>query len=143
MSYVRGRKLHFAAKRLKNSNDKIAEIAYDYGFESHDVFGRAFKRTYGITPENYRRGWFLLPTFHAINLAQQQKGAIAMINTKLHTVIVTKPAMKLIGIDCRFEDGISSPDLWKQYFDEWQQTFGNIAQLIETKAGTPILSDSK
>lgn len=71
MSYVRGRKLDLAAERLRNSNDKIAEIAYDYGFESHDVFGRAFKRVYGITPENYRRGRFLLPTFHAVQLAQQ------------------------------------------------------------------------
>lgn len=68
MSYVRGRKLDLAAERLRNSNDKITEIAYDYGFESHDVFGRAFKRVYGITPENYRRGngFFCLPTFHAI-----------------------------------------------------------------------------
>lgn len=129
MSYVRGRKLDLAAERLRNSNDKIAEIAYDYGFESHDVFGRAFKRVYGITPENYRRGRFLLPTFHAVNLALQQKGAEAMIKAKPHTMVVTKPAMKLIGIECRFEDGVSSPDLWKQYFDEWQQTFGNIAHL--------------
>ncbi|MBD8497279.1 AraC family transcriptional regulator [Paenibacillus sp. CAU 1523] len=53
----------------------MTEIAYDYGFESHDVFGRAFKLVYGITPENYRRGRFLLPTFHAVNLALQQKGA--------------------------------------------------------------------
>ncbi|OME94666.1 MULTISPECIES: AraC family transcriptional regulator [Paenibacillus] len=129
MSYVRSRKLHLAAERLSYSNDKIADIAYDYGFESHDVFGRAFKRMYGLTPENYRKRRFLLPTFHAVNLAQQQKGAVAMIKTKPHTMIVTKPAMKLIGIECRFEDGVSSPDLWKQYFDEWQQTFGNIAHL--------------
>ncbi|AWP27743.1 hypothetical protein B9D94_14435 [Paenibacillus sp. Cedars] len=70
-----------------------------------------------------------MPTFHAVNLALQQKGAEAMIKTKPHTMIVTKPAMKLIGIECRFEDGVSSPDLWKQYFEEWQQTFGNIAHL--------------
>ncbi|MGC6590550.1 helix-turn-helix domain-containing protein [Paenibacillus sp. Dod16] len=44
MSYVRGRKLDLAAERLRNSNDKITEIAFDYGFESLDVFGRAFKR---------------------------------------------------------------------------------------------------
>ncbi|WP_397376890.1 helix-turn-helix transcriptional regulator [Paenibacillus sp. p3-SID867] len=75
MSYVRGRKLDLAAERLRNSNDKITEIAYDYGFESHDVFGRAFKRVYGITPENYWRGRFLLPTFHSVNLALQQKEA--------------------------------------------------------------------
>lgn len=129
MSYVRGRKLHLAAEQLSQSKDKIADIAYDYGFESHDVFGRAFKRMYGITPENYRRRRFLLPTFHAVNLAQQRNGAVAMLKTKPHTAIVTKPDMKLIGIECRFEDCVPPPDLWKKYFDEWQQTFGNIAHL--------------
>ncbi|MFD0716384.1 effector binding domain-containing protein [Paenibacillus sp. GCM10027626] len=129
MSYVRGRKLYLAAERLSQSNEKIVDIAYDFGFESHDVFGRAFKRTYGITPENYRRNRFLLPALHAVNLAQQQKGAVDVMNYKPRTVIVTKPALKLIGIECRIEDDASSTALWKQYFDEWQQTFGNISHL--------------
>lgn len=129
MSYVRGRKLHLAAERLNQSKEKIVDIAYDFGFESHDVFGRAFKRTYGITPENYRRNRFLLPAFHAVNLAQQRKGVVDKMEQKPRTVIVTKPAMKLIGIESRIEDGVSSPDLWKKYFDEWEQTFGSISHL--------------
>jgi AraC family transcriptional regulator len=32
----------------------IACIAYEYGFESHDVFTRAFARVYGMTPKKFR-----------------------------------------------------------------------------------------
>lgn len=129
MSYVRGRKLHLAAERLNQSEDKIVDIAFEFGFESHDVFGRAFKRTYGITPENYRKNRFLLPVFHAVNLAQQQKGAVNKMEQKPRAVMVTKPAMKLIGIESRIEDGLSSPAFWKKYFDEWEQNFGSISHL--------------
>lgn len=129
MSYVRGRKLYLAAERLRLSTDKVADIAYDYGFESHDVFGRAFKRMYGITPDSYRRRRFIVPAFHAVDLAQRRTGDAATMTTKPRMTIVTKPAMKLIGIECRMEDGMPSTDLWKRYFDEWQQTFGTIAHL--------------
>ncbi len=129
MSYIRRRRLDLAAERLRHSNDRVADIAYDYGFESHDVFGRAFKRLYGITPNSYRRRRFLLPAFHAVNLAQRRTGDAATMTTKPGMAIVTKPTMKLIGIECRMEDGVPSTDLWKRYFDEWQQTFGAIANV--------------
>ncbi|UHA73342.1 AraC family transcriptional regulator [Paenibacillus sp. 481] len=130
MSYVRFRKLHLAAEQVSQSKDTIANIAYDYGFESHDVFGRAFKRAYGITPENYRRRRFLLPAFHAVNLAQQRKGGVTLVKNTPEVSIVTKLAMKLIGIECRIEDGSASPtDLWKQYFDNWKAMFGSIEHL--------------
>lgn len=129
MSYVRGRKLHLAAERLKQRIEKVVDIAYDFGFESHDVFGRAFRRTYGITPEKYRTNRFLLPAFHAVNLAQHIEGVVDELEQKPRSEIVTKPAMKLIGIESRIEEGVSSLDLWKKYFDEWQQTFGSISHL--------------
>ncbi|MBP1994359.1 helix-turn-helix domain-containing protein [Paenibacillus eucommiae] len=129
MAYVRGRRLHLAAERIDQSGDKIANIAYEYGFDSHDVFGRAFKRAYSITPESYRRRRFLLPSFLAVNLAQQRKGEESMVETTPEVSVLTRPAMKLIGIECRMEDGFESPDLWKRYFDTWQDTFGSIAHL--------------
>lgn len=52
-----------------------------------------------------------------------------MVENNTPKVIVTKPAMKLIGIECRMEEGLASPDLWKQYFDNWKDTFGSIEHL--------------
>lgn len=53
--YLRLRKLAFALKEVRDCNKSILEIAFDYGFSSHEAFSRAFKRTYGVTPRKYRK----------------------------------------------------------------------------------------
>jgi|GEM_PF-1786574 len=53
-AYILRRKMSLAAKDLIESDKSIANIAFEYGFESHDVFTRAFTRVYGISPKKYR-----------------------------------------------------------------------------------------
>lgn len=53
--YLRHRKLAFALKAVRDSQKSILDIAFDYGFSSHEAFTRAFKGTYGITPSEYRK----------------------------------------------------------------------------------------
>lgn len=49
--YILGRKLTQAFERLRENNHKtIIDIAYDFGFEYPEVFSRAFKRQFGISP---------------------------------------------------------------------------------------------
>lgn len=45
--YLRHRKLAFALKEVRDSEKCILDIAFDYGFSSHEAFTRAFKGTYG------------------------------------------------------------------------------------------------
>ena len=52
--YLRLRKLAFALKDVRDSEKTLLDIAFDYGFSSHEAFTRAFKGTYGITPSEYR-----------------------------------------------------------------------------------------
>lgn len=52
--YIKLRRLAQAVNDLKVKNSRILDIALDYGFSSHASFTRAFKETYGITPEEYR-----------------------------------------------------------------------------------------
>ncbi len=54
--YILRRKVVMAAEDLAADNKSVCRIALEYGFESHDVFTRAFKRVYGITPNKYRSG---------------------------------------------------------------------------------------
>ncbi len=53
--YLRCRKLAFALKEVRDSERGILEIAFDYGFSSHEAFTRAFKAAYGVTPSEYRK----------------------------------------------------------------------------------------
>lgn len=50
VSYVRMRKLQYAFSDLQNCKT-ILEVAYQYGFESHEGFTRSFKRFFGFSPK--------------------------------------------------------------------------------------------
>ena len=53
--YLRGRRLAFALKEVRDSGKSLLDIAFDYGFSSHEAFTRAFKDAYGVTPRAYRK----------------------------------------------------------------------------------------
>ena len=53
--YLRLRKLAFALKEIRDSERSLLDIAFDYGFSSHEAFTRAFKGAYGVTPSEYRK----------------------------------------------------------------------------------------
>lgn len=55
MSYIRKRRLSRAATMLSESSLRIIDIALESGFESQEVFIRAFTKYFGITPSKYRK----------------------------------------------------------------------------------------
>jgi AraC family transcriptional regulator len=54
-TYVRGLRLNWAAARLADSEDTIAQIASEAGFFDQSHFTRTFRRHFGLTPQAYRR----------------------------------------------------------------------------------------
>lgn len=53
--YVMKRKLSLAAIELRETGNRILDIAIKYGFSSNEAFTRAFLRSYGYTPRKYRK----------------------------------------------------------------------------------------
>lgn len=49
------KRLGEAARRLLESDDGVAETAFACGFNNLSNFNRLFRRTYGLSPTNYRR----------------------------------------------------------------------------------------
>ena len=45
-----------AAKKIRETDEKIIEIAFEYGYDSPDSFGPAFKNFHGYTPSEVRKG---------------------------------------------------------------------------------------
>lgn len=52
--FIRKKRLQNAASELKQSKRTIAEIAYQYQFDSQQSFTRAFKKMFSQTPSDYR-----------------------------------------------------------------------------------------
>lgn len=53
--YVVRRKLTKAALDLRETNQRIIDIAINYGFSSNEAFSRAFHKKYGYSPSQFRK----------------------------------------------------------------------------------------
>ena len=54
--YIRNRRLYQAALDLKETEDKVIDIAFRYGYETPESFTKAFSRFHGVTPSQVRGG---------------------------------------------------------------------------------------
>jgi AraC family transcriptional regulator len=61
--YIKLRRLDRACEALRGTENRILDIALDYGFGSHETFTRAFKDTYSINPTEYRESDVRLNSF--------------------------------------------------------------------------------
>lgn len=53
--YIRNRRLTLAAFDIQQSGEKIVDLAFRYGYDSHDSFTRAFQRFHGVLPSQARK----------------------------------------------------------------------------------------
>ena len=89
--YIRSRKLKEAAVILRDTDEKIIDVALKFGYESSDSFGTAFKNFHGFTPSEVRNGkpfkieWICLEVaLMAAFIATQEVNAIKWtINLKM------------------------------------------------------------
>ena len=52
--FINELRINDAIEKLKNTDNKILDIALDTGFDSLSTFNRAFKHFTGTTPREYR-----------------------------------------------------------------------------------------
>lgn len=53
--YISRRRITLAARELIETDETVLDIALKYGYNSHEVFTRAFVRLWGITPAKFRK----------------------------------------------------------------------------------------
>ena len=76
--YVRKRRMTLAAKELINTNIKIIDLAFIYGYSSSEAFSRAFKQIHGISPNEARLKKPILKAYLPLSFQIQIKGDIEM-----------------------------------------------------------------
>ena len=130
-NYLQLRKLAFALKEVRDSQRNLLDIAFDYGFSSHEAFTRAFKETYGVTPSEYRKNpkpVVLRTKISAFDRYFFGLGEIGMIQSAdgVKIYFVTIPAHKFLYIKNRESNG---------YWDFWQKQSLIPGQDCETICG--------
>ncbi|CAM5213350.1 AraC family transcriptional regulator OS=Lysinibacillus sphaericus OX=1421 GN=LS41612_16445 PE=4 SV=1 [Lysinibacillus sphaericus] len=53
--YIRRRRLTLAAQELINTDSKVIDIAYKYGYDSPEAFTKAFRKQHNVTPSEVRK----------------------------------------------------------------------------------------
>ncbi|MCM1990856.1 helix-turn-helix domain-containing protein [Oceanirhabdus seepicola] len=109
-TYIRKRRLSKSVQRLLDSNDKIIDMAFDYGFESSEAFSRSFKKEFGISPRLCRQNNIRVDLFEKI--IPNIEGVLDMIPKLVH-----KEEMYLIGVEGRHIPGDGRlGELWQDLF---------------------------
>jgi len=102
--YLRALRLSMAALQLRDDNPKIIDVAFDFVFDSHEGFTRAFNKQFGVSPKKYSDHPTPIQLFmpHRIRdfYLTLQKGEIEMTEKKstatVFVQVVERPLRKLI-----------------------------------------------
>ena len=113
--YIRSRRLTEAAVDLRDTDEKIIDIAMKYGYESPDAFGAAFKKFHGFTPSEVKEGKpFKLVS--KIQLALSVKGGRSM-----DIRIEKKQAFKVAGYNEQDINSSLCPGVWDKLFSKYSR----------------------
>lgn len=103
--YIRAVRLSHAAENLRDSSERVVDIALDASFESHDGFTRAFSKQFGIGPAAYQKTtpaislFTYYPITHAL-LHYKKRNDNKMSKAKVPTTVtvqaIDRPARKLM-----------------------------------------------
>ena len=100
--YLRMLRLTQAAKKLRDEECKVIDVAYDFYFESQEGFTRAFSKQFGITPKQYSLKkppikWFISYPVSPQNV--HEKAEIRMSKKETSTIftqVIEKPERKML-----------------------------------------------
>jgi len=70
-SYILGRKLSEAAIALRETERNVTDIAFNYGFSSHEQFTRNFIKMFHIAPNRYRKEKIYVPLTERVDIVER------------------------------------------------------------------------
>jgi AraC family transcriptional regulator len=109
MSYVRGRRLETAMRRLLTDADvRIVDLAFDSGFDSQEAFTRAFAKAFGHPPGRLRS------LGQVSNMLRRKKAS--RLEPEIHERVEDVPELHLAGLPLRITPANSEqlPKLWSR-----------------------------
>jgi AraC family transcriptional regulator len=100
-TYIRSRRLAISLDKLLTTDDRIIDIALSAGYETQESFTRAFKKSFNITPNEYRK---LGDKNLFLKKVQFDSDYLRHINTgiTLEPKLITLKKLQLVGLKTNF-----------------------------------------
>jgi len=131
-TYIRSRRLANSLDKLLSTNLRIIDIAISSGYESQESFTRAFKESFDITPNKYRKlgdkTLFLKKVeFNSTYLKHINK------NISLEPEIYTQKPMQLVGLKtCFYSVDSEKNNIGEKLSPLWASFLGRINEITNT-----------
>lgn len=119
--YLRQRRLTRAAQDLRDSEERVIDLAMKYGYQSPDAFTQAFRRFHGVTPSDVRAGKSFR-IYPKLQLSLKIQGGRMMDIT-----IEQKPGFRIAGIKRDQVDPSQCPIVWEDLMNQFD--FGDLIRL--------------
>ena len=131
--YIRYRKLTLAGQEIISENSKIIDIAFKYGYESHESFSRAFSRFHNVSPTTARSQGRIY-SFAKISVESVLRGSkqekmeinktnkkeiLPMSETKIEILQTNRTELYVLGIENKKSSLITNPNCgacWDEFF---------------------------
>ena len=101
-AYTSGRRLACAAEEIRDTDERILDIALKYGYSSQEALSRVFKQQFGCTPAAYRKNPIPIPLqIHKVVLFPdyyEKERIKTMEESRLDVSVEYIPAHKYMGI---------------------------------------------
>ncbi len=132
--YIRALRLTKAALLLRDGSPKIIDVAFDFVFDSHEGFTKAFSKQFGLSPKNYSKCKPPIKLFIPCPATElrhtDNKGEIAMLeNKKLQAVfvqVVERPSRKVM-----LRRGVAARDYWEYCGEVGCDVWGTLTSVKE------------
>ncbi|MGY3187734.1 AraC family transcriptional regulator [Lysinibacillus sp. TE18511] len=116
--YIRRRRLTLAAQELINTEQKVIDLAYKYGYDSPEAFTKAFRKQHQLTPSEARKKQGQLQSYNRLVIQVSLKGAEPM-----KYKIVEKEKFQVVGVKRTFncqngENMRGIPQFWDEINSE-------------------------
>ncbi|MEY9978636.1 effector binding domain-containing protein [Lysinibacillus sp. RC79] len=112
--YIRRRRLTLAAQELINTEQKVIDLAYKYGYDSPEAFTKAFRKQHNLTPSEARKKQGQLQSYNRLVIQVSLKGAEPM-----KYKIVEKEKFQVVGVkrtyNCQNGENLQGiPQFWDE-----------------------------
>lgn len=114
-NYIQKRRLSNIATELVNSNKRLIDVAFEYGYNSQEVFTRAFTKAFSITPGKYRTQKSRVVLYKKINIHERMLSN-SCTSIYIEPQIILDKEFKLIGMKETVKPGSEGiKNLWDSF----------------------------
>ena len=147
--YIRRRKLSRAAQDLSLGNERVIDVAVNYGYESADAFTRAFFRQHQVLPNKARENGVRLVTYPKLSFHLTLKGDVPM-NYRLEELTSLRIAGRAFEVNTKEAFSIV-PGIWQREMEggfipklidmSWEKPKCKLESLLGIIGDKPRISD--